>query len=230
MLMGKVSRDQNAGYADGDLQAEVAKLQKALLEMKQQNKDLQARVHQLEEEVSVVRNIVNHEPDDEDKKRLMKHLEKEAYVELFASPIAGVGVRAFRPIPAGVDPFPICNMHMAAKERFCVCSASELKAMPPGIFDKVKSFFAALTEDDGWTPQRNRDGEIIYGVLSTGMNNLNLSWYLNHSDTPNIGFQDAEDDGGYNSFVTRRPIEAGEELTTDYRELGKEFFALVSTT
>ena len=36
-------------------------------------------------------------------------------MELFGSPIAGVGVRAFRPIPAGVDPFPICNMHMAAK-------------------------------------------------------------------------------------------------------------------
>eukprot|EP00435_Cladocopium_sp_Y103_P001855 s4065_g1.t1 len=165
----------------------------------------------------------------QDKQRLLKHLESEAYVELFASPIAGVGVRAFRPIPAGVDPFPICNMHMAAKERFCVCSDAELKAMPPGVFEKVKSFFAALTEDDGWTPQRNRKGEIIYGVLSTGMNNLNLSWYLNHSDDPNIEFCDAEEDGGYNSFVTRRRIEAGEELTTDYRELGKEFFDLVSS-
>ncbi|CAK9070830.1 unnamed protein product [Durusdinium trenchii] len=103
----------------------------------------------------------------EDKQRLIKHLQEQAYVELFASPIAGVGVRAFRPIPKGVDPFPICNMHM------------------------VKSFFAALTEDDGWTPQTNRKGEIIYGVLSTGMNNLNLSWYLNHSDDPNIEFQDA---------------------------------------
>jgi len=139
----------------------------------------------------------------QDNQRLLKHLESEAYVELFASPIAGVGVRAFRPIPAGVDPFPICNMHMAAKERFCVCSDAELKAMPPGVFEKVKSFFAALTEDDGWTPQRNRKGEIIYGVLSTGMNNLNLSWYLNHSDDPNIEFCDAEEDGGYNSFVTR---------------------------
>eukprot|EP00913_Durusdinium_trenchii_P022675 g21296.t1 len=96
--------------------------------------------------------------------------------------------------------------------------------MPPGVFEKVKSFFAALTEDDGWTPQTNRKGEIIYGVLSTGMNNLNLSWYLNHSDDPNIEFQDvfkkesevscnfeAEEEGGYNSFVTRREIQAGEE-------------------
>eukprot|EP00439_Symbiodinium_sp_Y106_P056418 s534_g7.t3 len=51
----------------------------------------------------------------EDKQRLLGHLRSEAYVELFASPIAGVGVRAFRQIPEGVDPFPICNPHMAAK-------------------------------------------------------------------------------------------------------------------
>ena len=25
---------------------------------------------------------------------------------------------------------------------------------------EVKSFFAALTEDDGWTPQTNRKGEV----------------------------------------------------------------------
>ena len=50
----------------------------------------------------------------------------KAYVELFASPIAGVGVRAFRPIPAGVDPFPICNMHMAAKARSGINHHSQL--------------------------------------------------------------------------------------------------------
>ncbi|CAE7558852.1 unnamed protein product [Symbiodinium sp. CCMP2592] len=77
--------------------------------------------------------------------------------------------------------------------------------------DKVKSFFAALTMDDGWTPMRDEDGEIMYGVLTSGMNNLNLSWYLNHSEDPNVAFKDAEEDGGYNSFVTRRRIEAGEE-------------------
>ncbi|CAE7724846.1 unnamed protein product [Symbiodinium pilosum] len=132
------------------------------------------------------------------------HYPGKAYAELFASPIAGVGVRAFRQIPEGVDPFPICNPHMAAKERFCICSHAELQAMPDGVLDKVKSFFAALTTDDNWTPVRDEQGEMVYGVLASGMNNLNLSWYLNHSDEPNVAFKDAEEDGGYNSFVTRR--------------------------
>ncbi|CAJ1394808.1 unnamed protein product [Effrenium voratum] len=126
----------------------------------------------------------------------------EAFVELFASPIAGVGVRAFRPIPAGVDPFPICNPHMAAKETACFVSLREREREGRREGGRVKSFFAALTEDDGWTPQ-TQAGEVVYGVLATGMNNLNLSWYLNHSEEPNIVFQDAEEDGGYNSFITK---------------------------
>ena len=36
-------------------------------------------------------------------------------------------------------------------------------------------------------------------------------WYLNHSDTPNIGFQEAETDGTFNSYVTKRRIEQDED-------------------
>mmetsp|Transcript_30795 Transcript_30795/g.57723 ORF Transcript_30795/g.57723 Transcript_30795/m.57723 type:complete len:232 (-) Transcript_30795:41-736(-) len=231
--MGKAAREAPGGYANGSSDEEVVRLRKALSAAQKQNVELQAKVDSLEEEVKKMSGQLafpGGEPDERDKHRLLNHLMSEAYVELFASPISGVGVRAFRQIPEGVDPFPICNLHMAAKERFCICSGAELRAMPHGVFDKVKSFFAALTMDDGWTPQRSDDGEILYGVMATGMNNLNLSWYLNHSDDPNIAFQEAEEDGGYNSFVTRRKIEVGEELTTDYRELGKEFYALIAGT
>ncbi|CAK9007962.1 unnamed protein product [Durusdinium trenchii] len=82
--------------------------------------------------------------------------------------------------------------------------------LPP----KVKSFFAALTEDDGWTPQTNRKAEIIYGVLSTGMNNLNLSWYLNHSDDSNIGFRDASI-----RYISKRPHDMIEELQLEVQEI-----------
>lgn len=51
------------------------------------------------------------------------------------------------------------------------------EALPPGVFDKLRSFFAALTEEDGWTPQKNRKGEVLYGLLATSMNNLNVSWW-----------------------------------------------------
>ena len=60
--------------------------------------------------------------------------------------------------------------------RVCRCNSAE--ALPPGVFDKLKSFFAALTEDDGWTPQKDRKGEVLYGVLATSMNSLNVSWWL----------------------------------------------------
>mmetsp|Transcript_54158 Transcript_54158/g.116977 ORF Transcript_54158/g.116977 Transcript_54158/m.116977 type:complete len:239 (+) Transcript_54158:32-748(+) len=167
-------------------------------------------------------------PDEKDKQRLLRHLEGETYARLGPSRIAGVGVFAIRPIPAGVDPFPNCNDHLGAKERFAVCSESELRHLPPQVLEQVKSFFAPFTEDDNWEPQRTSTGEVLYGVLATGLNALNVSWYLNHSEDPNIGFKEAEEDDSFNSFVTRRRVEEGEELTTDYRDLGKEFFALVS--
>jgi hypothetical protein len=41
-------------------------------------------------------------------------------------------------------------------------------------------------------------------------NNLSVSWYLNHSCDPNVGFSDDGD------FVTLRDVAQGEELTYDY--------------
>eukprot|EP00435_Cladocopium_sp_Y103_P008972 s4065_g2.t1 len=69
--MGKASREPckavSDGYAEADLRLEVAKLQKALLEAKQQNCELHARVKQLQEQVSAAQKIFNHEPDEEEK-------------------------------------------------------------------------------------------------------------------------------------------------------------------
>eukprot|EP00931_Biecheleriopsis_adriatica_P057541 TRINITY_DN34147_c0_g1_i1.p1 TRINITY_DN34147_c0_g1~~TRINITY_DN34147_c0_g1_i1.p1 ORF type:complete len:240 (+),score=55.93 TRINITY_DN34147_c0_g1_i1:34-753(+) len=233
MSSAKPAGKASGGYAStaepsvDELKKEVTKLRRLLLQATEENVQLQQRVKELEAREMKLPEPGG-EPDERDRQRVLDHLRSEAFCHLFASPIAGVGVRAFRQIPAGVDPFPLSNPHMAAKERFSVVSAAELRAMPECVYEQVKSFFAPLTEDDGWTPQRNDDGEIIYGVLATGLNSMNLSWYLNHSDDPNIEFKEAEDDGGYNSFVTRRKIEVGEELTTNYKELGKEFYALVA--
>lgn len=228
-----------------ELRAEVEVLRRAMEVLREENKHLRLRVCELELSAATpaapsqgpkqkaaapaaasMKDLG--EPTEEDRQRVMEHLRSQAYVHLAPSRVAGVGVFALRPIPAGVDPFPVCNEHLAAKEQFSVCSAGDLRGVPESVMEQVRSFFAPLTEEDGWTPQRSDDGEVLYGVLATGMNSLNLSWYLNHSDDPNIAFQDAEEEGSYNSFVTRRRIEVGEELLTDYRELGQEFFRLVS--
>ena len=39
---------------------------------------------------------------------------------------------------------------------------------------QVKSFFAALTEDDGWTPQRNRKGEAWMLPLKRDLQDLSV--------------------------------------------------------
>mmetsp|Transcript_32813 Transcript_32813/g.102362 ORF Transcript_32813/g.102362 Transcript_32813/m.102362 type:complete len:254 (-) Transcript_32813:51-812(-) len=225
-----------------ELRAEVEVLRRALAVLREENHQLRTRVAELEVSTAVAsapsqgpgrpaalaRAEEPGEPSEEDRQRLLQHLRTESYVQLAPSRVAGVGVFALRDIPGGVDPFPICNTHFASKEQFSVCSERDLKGVPAPVMEQVRSFFAPLTEDDGWTPQRSDDGEVLFGVLATGLNALNLSWYLNHSEDPNIAFKDAEEEGGYNSFVTRRRIQAGEELTADYRELGQEYFALVT--
>merc|ERR1712194_161068 len=167
-------------------------------------------------------------PDYKDRMRVLDHLVNEAYVTLQPSKIAGVGVFAFRPIPEGVDPFKFCNAHLAPKEQFVVYSGTDLQHLPACTMDQVKSFFAPLTEEDGIEPQKGDDGSLMYGILSTGLASLNMSWYLNHSEEPNVCFTEADSEGEFNTYVTRRRIEAGEELSANYRELGREYFRLVT--
>ena len=50
-----------------------------------------------------------------------------------------------------------------------------------------------------------------YYVPNFGLNAINISFFLNHSPTPNII---TLDDG--NSFITAQMIPAGEELTVNY--------------
>jgi len=213
------------------LRAEVAALRTALSTSRDEVELLRRRVQEVEaggggDEVPRPL-LALPDPDERDRRRVLDHLTSQAFVNLGPSPIAGVGVFACRPVPAGIDPFVICNPHLAAREQFVTFSAKELRGLAPGVMEQVRAYFAPLTEEDGWTPQRE-DGEIMYGVLATGLNSLNLSWYLNHSDEPNVIFKDAESEGEFNTYVTKRVIAEGEELTADYRELGQEFYALVS--
>ena len=59
----------------------------------------------------------------------------------------------------------------------------------------VKSFFAPLTDGDNWdnlkvNNKQTGKEELLYGINATGCCDLNCSWYLNHSDQPNIKFVD----------------------------------------
>jgi hypothetical protein len=158
------------------------------------------------------------------KQRLLEHLRARACVELRASKIAGVGVFAFRDIEEGVDPFAAPNP--APEPTLCTLSGAEVNSLPIETQLRVKSFFAPMTDEDGWESSRGEDGELEYGVTASGMEKMDLSWYVNHDSNPLLRTVEPEP-GGFSHFVTARKISAGEELTADYRELGEGFFSLV---
>lgn len=122
---------------------------------------------------------------------LTRHLQEEVYCRLSASPTAGVGVIAARDIPAHTDPFLGCftgDYHPYTDE--------ELSELSPGVQKMVRDYCVCL--------------EDLWYIPETGLNRLDLSFFINHSSTPNVATKDGE------SFFTVREIKAGEELFVDY--------------
>ena len=53
--------------------------------------------------------------------------------------------------------------------------------------------------------------------MASGPNNINISFYMNHSDDPNISMVEVKGKP-YLEFITNRNILEGEELTINYKE------------
>ena len=57
----------------------------------------------------------------------------------------------------------------------------------------------------------------IYVIPYNGLNSNNISFYMNTSDTPNVGFE-YQKNSDFVVFKTKSCIKKGEELLIDYRE------------
>tara|TARA_B110001454_G_scaffold181617_1_gene175746 strand:- start:742 stop:1251 length:510 start_codon:yes stop_codon:yes gene_type:complete len=142
------------------------------------------------------------------KAAFLRHLGTEIFCRIGISPISGVGVIAIRDIPANTDPF-LCTPPKG--DHFIDISEQELSEMNPSIQQYIKDFFS-------------KDEQGAYPVNATGLNDLNISFFVNHSATPNLKIEDVkvENDtekvNSLNTFLTNRNINAEEELTCDYRE------------
>ena len=123
------------------------------------------------------------------KKRLAVRLPK---LYLAPSPGKGIGVFAFRRIRKGeqLNDWTNDDWRFVKKEN----ATGKLKSLCQhfGIWD-----------DDGYHIPRD-------------WHRLCISWYLNHSDTPNVGNPDTE------SAYALRDIRPGEELLIDYDEIGSK--------
>ena len=128
------------------------------------------------------------------KETLLNELANNCWVMLRPSPVEGVGVFAIRDIPKGCrDMF---GKPDPAAEWITV-SRAEVDALPAHAQFLVGNY--CLFDEDH------------YFIPAAGFKKMDLSLFLNHSDTPNII---SINDGDY--FETLRDIRAGEELLIDY--------------
>jgi SET domain-containing protein len=128
-----------------------------------------------------------------DKKQFLASL-SDVYARL-APTSHGIGVVAIRPIPKGTDPFKNCDPHGDVIE---IPEAELEGSEAPEAAKKLVRDFCAL-----------QDG--VYFVPDYGIDAIDKSYFLNHSDEPNM-----ETIGSGETFVAARDIAAGEELTADY--------------
>lgn len=133
-------------------------------------------------------------PNLSKKEALLRELTSDTYVMLRPSPIAGVGVFALRTIPQGCR-----NLFSPpdAPDHWVTLTRTEVDTLPAHARALVENY--CLYDEEQ------------YYVPETGFKKIDLSLFLNHSDSPNIV---SINEGEY--FETLREIREGEELVIDY--------------
>jgi SET domain-containing protein len=136
------------------------------------------------------------------KEELIKHLEQDIYCRIGVSKIHGVGVIAIKDIPEGINPFKTL---IKRKEKVITLTDKDIINVDENTKKVIKDFFGS------------KNG---YDVLLDGPNNINISFYMNHSNKPNINIIEDEKEE-YLSFRTNRIIKKGEELLINYKDYDK---------
>jgi SET domain-containing protein len=126
------------------------------------------------------------------REQLLHELRHETYVTIQPSPLHGNGVFAIQSIPKGCR-----NMFSKGLGDFIKIERNEIEALPEHSRLLVETY--CLFDDD------------FYWVPEYGFKLMDISLYLNHSDTPNII---SINDGEF--FEALRDIIPGEELLIDY--------------
>ena len=128
-----------------------------------------------------------------DRDGILENLRYGTYARIQRSQIHGIGVIAIRDMPKGVDPFP-----GSKASQFIELDERALTGIDMEVVCYFKDFLVL------------RNGKWL--VPDFGLNGMDISWYMNHSENPNVVMF-----GDMLEFVTLREIKKGEELTINYR-------------
>ena len=139
-------------------------------------------------------------PTNDLKERLLNNLRTNTYCLIKPSKINGVGVFAVRTIPSNTDPFMLSDGQ--SKQYITIdLVKDDLSKVPKSIVKLLDKYF--LTSNN------------IYPVISYGLNDMDISFYINHSKKPNIKFIE-NPINDLLEFRTIKKIKPGEELLVDY--------------
>lgn len=129
------------------------------------------------------------------KENLLNELSNNTWIMIKPSSTHGTGVFAIRDIPEGCR-----EMFSKAMGEWATIPRNEIDALPQHAKDIVENYCLYDAEN--------------YFVPAEGFKVMDLSLFLNHSETPNII---SVNGGEY--FETIRTIKKGEELFVDYGEI-----------
>ena len=134
------------------------------------------------------------------KQKFLEHLKNDVYCRIGISQIHGVGVIAVKDIPIGSIPFKSLNQH---KNEIVTVSVEEMKniGIHGNVIEIARDFF-------GGREQNTCD------MYHYGPNDINISYYLNHSINNNLDLIVTDD--VYYGFITNKDIKIGEELFINY--------------
>ena len=127
---------------------------------------------------------------------LIRDLEKNIYCRLKPSPVHGIGVFAIRDIPKGTDPFG--GLYNTRWKKIPLRRIMADKKISPEVKGFARAFYAV------------EKGTVFFPNHS--LNAIDISFFLNHSDAPNVGAL-----AGGADFVALRDIKKWEELFSDHR-------------
>ena len=124
------------------------------------------------------------------------YLLSNTFAKLAPSDIHGIGLFAIRNIPFGQKLFE----QILDDDDYIFLKKEDLELFDKEVQNMVKSLYI-LEKNGVW-------------IQKTGLNHLDYSYYINHSDKPNLSYIHSK-----NYYLPKRDVIKGEELTYNYNEV-----------